>query len=113
MPNVRLSGNCDAKVIQIFLLAKDSRKKILQKRDHVAGNTAQQPDSHAFTKSLLKTDFLPQVTTPKKLLANYLGIRLVREAQQVGSLVTLASSDLDTTVVDPQITIDHDREGRM
>ena len=113
MPNVRLSGNCDAKVIQIFLLAKYSRKKISQKRDRAVENTTQQADSHALTKSLFKTDFLPQVTTPKELLANYLGIRLVREAQQVGSLVTLASSDLDTTVVDPQITIDHDREGRM
>ena len=77
MPNVRLSGNCDAKVIQIFLLAKDSRKKILQKRDRAAENTTQQADSHALTESLLKTDFLPQVTTPKKLLANYLSIRLV------------------------------------
>ena len=77
MPNVRLSGNCDAKVIQIFLLAKDSRKKILQKRGRTAGNTAQQADSHALTKILLKTDFLSQVTTPKELFANYLSIRLV------------------------------------
>ncbi len=77
MPNVRLSGNCDAKVIQIFLLAKDSRKKILQKRDRVAENTIQQADSQALTEILLKTDFLPQVTTPKELLANYLSIRLV------------------------------------
>lgn len=77
MPNVRLSGNCDAKVIQIFLLAKDSRKKILQKRDHIAENTTQQADSHALTESLLKTDFLSQVTTPKELFANYLSIRLV------------------------------------
>ena len=55
--------------------------------------------------------FLSQVTSPEELLADYLRIRLVGEAQQVSSLVTLAGNDLDAAVVDPQIAIYYDREG--
>ena len=57
--------------------------------------------------------FLSQVTSPEELLTDHLRIRLVRETQQVGSLVTLAGDDLDSTVVDPQIAIYYDGKGGM